>query len=329
MGSENFCLKWNDHHSIFFSSAESLCSNQNLTDVVLSAGGRQFQAHKLVLSICSSYFRDLFSSSGHVARDKAAVVFLKDVESRHLDLILNYMYRGEVNVQESELMSLLNTAKGLQIKGLTDNNQEVEETTPKQANTKYTPKRPLNDKRVESDDEISVITPSKRIKEELEPVSHDSFVHRSSNLKTANHHKEPYANSNHQPPTSCPIGQNRSSSAGLEASSGRGWLAKNDMNDCFDGYSEEYGLEDGVGYNEIEDQDNHNFGVVDPNEGENRCECSFCGKKFQSGWYLNRHLLTHTREKKLKCDLCGKCFGRNDNLLSHKRTVHMQQLPML
>jgi len=321
MGSENFCLKWNDHHSIFFSSAESLCSNQNLTDVVLSAGGKQFQAHKLVLSICSSYFNDLFSTSSHVARDKAAVVFLKDVESRHLELILNYMYRGEVNVQEIELMSLLHTAKGLQIKGLSDNNEEFEETTTKQVNTKNTAnaaKRPLNDKRVDSDDEISVITPSKRIKEEIESVPQDSFVQNSSNLK------EPYTVSNHPPPApSYPISQPRSSSGALEASSGGGWLAKADMNDCFDGYSEEYAMDDGTGYNELED--NHNCGGRDFKEGENRSECSYCGKKFQSAWYLNRHMLTHTREKNLKCDLCGKGFGRRDNLLSHQRTVHMQQ----
>jgi len=258
-----------------------------------------------------------------VTRDKAAVVFLKDVESRHLELILNYMYRGEVNVQEIELMSLLHTAKGLQIKGLSDNNEEFEETTTKQVNTKNTAntaKRPLNDKRVDSDDEISVITPSKRIKEEIESVPQDSFVENSSNLNV----KEPYTVSNHPPlAPSYPISQPRSSSGALEGSSGGGWLAKTDMNDCFDGYSEEYALDDGTGYNELED--NHNYGERDFKEGENRSECSYCGKKFQSAWYLNRHMLTHTREKNLKCDLCGKGFGRRDNLLSHQRTVHMQQ----
>ena len=38
-----------------------------------------------------------------------------------MELLLNYMYRGEINVEESELMGLLATAKGLQIKGLTEN----------------------------------------------------------------------------------------------------------------------------------------------------------------------------------------------------------------
>ena len=37
-----------------------------------------------------------------------------------MELLLSYMYRGEINVQESDLYNLLTTAKGLQIRGLTD-----------------------------------------------------------------------------------------------------------------------------------------------------------------------------------------------------------------
>ena len=57
MAGENFCLKWNDHHSVFFSNIESLCEKSFLTDVILSAGGQMYPAHKLVLCICSTYFQ--------------------------------------------------------------------------------------------------------------------------------------------------------------------------------------------------------------------------------------------------------------------------------
>jgi len=124
---EDFRLKWNDHHSVFFSTAESLCHGDHLTDVTLSAGDKEFSAHKLVLSICSNYFSQLFaprpeSQKLHRRRpaDGAAIVYLKDVDSKHMELLLNYMYRGEINVEESELMGLLATAKSLQIKGLTE-----------------------------------------------------------------------------------------------------------------------------------------------------------------------------------------------------------------
>ena len=124
---ENFKLRWNDHHSIFFSTAEALCQGDHLTDVTLSCGKREFSAHKLVLSICSTYFNELFTPKPQQKNrpgNQAAIVYLKDVDPRHMELLLNFMYRGEINVGEEELMELLNTAKGLQIRGLSDSTEE-------------------------------------------------------------------------------------------------------------------------------------------------------------------------------------------------------------
>jgi hypothetical protein len=96
-----------------------------LTDVTLSCGPRLFAAHKLVLSVCSGYFSQLFArrtppgASSNVAYGQT-IVYLKDVEPKHMELILTYMYRGEINVKEGDLMALLETAKGLQVKGLSE-----------------------------------------------------------------------------------------------------------------------------------------------------------------------------------------------------------------
>merc|ERR1712117_676874 len=78
--SEDFMLKWNDHHSLFFVGAEELCESEEYTDVTLAAGSKFFSAHKLVLSICSPYFRQLFK---HLGKDKP-VIFLKDVNHNQL-----------------------------------------------------------------------------------------------------------------------------------------------------------------------------------------------------------------------------------------------------
>ena len=134
---ENFRLKWNDHHSIFFSTAEELCMEDHLTDITLSCGKQEFSAHKLVLSICSTYFKDLFaprqnqkgnSKYHHRPASQAAIVYLKDVKPSHMELLLNFMYRGEIHVQEEELMDLLATAKGLQIRGLSESDNGEEES---------------------------------------------------------------------------------------------------------------------------------------------------------------------------------------------------------
>ena len=94
--SEELFLKWNEHHDLFFLGAEELCKNEDFTDVTLAAGDKFFQAHKLVLSICSPYFQQLFKHLGSISR---SVVFLKDVDSKHLDLLLQYMYKGQIKVE--------------------------------------------------------------------------------------------------------------------------------------------------------------------------------------------------------------------------------------
>ena len=92
---EELLLKWNDHHNLFFVGAEELCEDEEYTDVTLAAGDKFFPAHKLVLSICSPYFRQLFK---HLGKDRP-VIFLKDVDHNHLHLLLQYMYQGEIKVQ--------------------------------------------------------------------------------------------------------------------------------------------------------------------------------------------------------------------------------------
>jgi BTB/POZ domain len=56
--------------------------------------------------------------------DKQAVVFLKDVKFDQLQALVDYMYRGEVNVSQDQLAAFLNTAEALKIKGLADGDRD-------------------------------------------------------------------------------------------------------------------------------------------------------------------------------------------------------------
>ena len=62
--------------------------------------------------MCSPYFRTLLNSRP----DKHPIVYLKDVNPKHLEQLLSYMYRGEINVLQEDLGPLIETARGLQIK---------------------------------------------------------------------------------------------------------------------------------------------------------------------------------------------------------------------
>jgi hypothetical protein len=54
---DEFCLKWNNHHSTFITVLHSLLQKEILVDVTLAAEGQFIEAHKLVLSTCSVYFQ--------------------------------------------------------------------------------------------------------------------------------------------------------------------------------------------------------------------------------------------------------------------------------
>ena len=120
---EEFLLKWNDHHNSFFSIVQDLCASELLTDVTLACGSGEpiiFEAHKLMLSVCSSFFRNILTRKRADRYQSHPIVFLKDVEPRHMEQLLQYMYRGEINVLQDDLGPLIETARALQGKGLAD-----------------------------------------------------------------------------------------------------------------------------------------------------------------------------------------------------------------
>ena len=49
-------------------------------------------------------------------------------------------------------------------------------------------------------------------------------------------------------------------------------------------------------------------------------QCKECGKCFSSLGNLNRHLLTHTRERTFQCQICFKAFTQSNHLVNHFRT---------
>lgn len=116
MGEEEFLLKWHDHHSSFFLLLEELVTREQLTDVTLSCGGTILNAHSLLLSVCSPYFRSLLSENLH--REKHHIIHLNGVAGRHMQQLLVYMYRGEISICQEDLAPLIETARCLQIKGL-------------------------------------------------------------------------------------------------------------------------------------------------------------------------------------------------------------------
>lgn len=55
--SQQYSLRWNNHQPNFISMFTTLLNTQTLVDVTLAAEGKHLQAHKVVLSACSTYFQ--------------------------------------------------------------------------------------------------------------------------------------------------------------------------------------------------------------------------------------------------------------------------------
>ncbi|XP_055617603.1 broad-complex core protein isoforms 1/2/3/4/5 isoform X3 [Toxorhynchites rutilus septentrionalis] len=119
---QHFCLRWNNYQSSITSAFENLRDDEDFVDVTLACDGRSLKAHRVVLSACSPYFRELLKSTPC----KHPVIVLQDVAFTDLHALVEFIYHGEVNVHQRSLSSFLKTAEVLRVSGLTQ--QQADET---------------------------------------------------------------------------------------------------------------------------------------------------------------------------------------------------------
>ena len=60
---QKFCLKWNNFQSSVTSVFDNLRQDEELVDITLCCDGKKIKAHRMMLSACSPYFRDLLKVS--------------------------------------------------------------------------------------------------------------------------------------------------------------------------------------------------------------------------------------------------------------------------
>ena len=87
--SEKFCLKWNDFDTNVTNSFRKLRDEDNFYDVTLvSSDYKQVSAHRLVLSACSDYFRNILTHSKH----SNPLLCLEGITSNEISQVLDYIY---------------------------------------------------------------------------------------------------------------------------------------------------------------------------------------------------------------------------------------------
>ncbi|CAG4967682.1 unnamed protein product [Colias eurytheme] len=111
---QQFCVRWNSYHTNLQSVFPRLLLTEQFADVTLACESRQLRCHKLVLSACSAYLERLLLQNPC----KHPIVLMRDMRFSEMQALVDFMYKGEVNVTQEELPSLLKSAEALQIRGL-------------------------------------------------------------------------------------------------------------------------------------------------------------------------------------------------------------------
>ncbi|XP_053621806.1 uncharacterized protein LOC128681713 isoform X1 [Plodia interpunctella] len=111
---QQFCVRWNSYHTNLQAVFPRLLLSQQFADVTLACESRQLRCHKLVLSACSPYLERLLLQNPC----QHPIVLMRDMRFSEMQALVDFMYKGEVNVTQEELPSLLKSAEALQIRGL-------------------------------------------------------------------------------------------------------------------------------------------------------------------------------------------------------------------
>ena len=137
--SPKFSLWWNDFETNIRVAFRELREEKDFCDVTLACDDEQIQAHKVILSACSTFFGNVLRLHPH----PHPLIYLKGVKYQHLLAILDFMYHGEVNVAQEELNSFFAVAEELKVKGLSEDRDvdplDEEDAIPPQMEVKSEP----------------------------------------------------------------------------------------------------------------------------------------------------------------------------------------------
>merc|ERR1719365_438536 len=191
--SQKYSLKWNDFGINVASTFRDLHVRHDFVDVTLACSdGSTLDAHKVILSSVSTYFRDILKT----APCKHPIIILKDTCKDEASAMLEFAYTGEVNVSQELLPSLLHTARCFKIKGL-DNVQPPPGLVEQNATTSHQeewtgslpptrPPSPTNHSRPQS-------PPTRPHTPNTRPVSPQSTHPHSPNSVQSGHELKPFS----------------------------------------------------------------------------------------------------------------------------------------
>ena len=121
MGESNkYLMKVDDFDANFVSSFSSLRDSDEFLDVTLVSDDEiPVQAHKVVLSASSPFFRNVLKFQ----KVNYPLLYIRGVTNNVLAGVVEFMYKGEITIEENNLDSFLKLSEDLKLRGLSENDK--------------------------------------------------------------------------------------------------------------------------------------------------------------------------------------------------------------
>lgn len=323
---EQYSLRWNNFHTNLTHGFHSLLEASDMVDVTIAVEGSYLQAHKLVLSICSPYFKEMFK----INPCRHPIVIIKDVAHRNMRDILEFMYLGEVNVLRENLPSFLRTAELLQVKGLTGDDSsdtsskkdEKMDSLPDTEEEDFSVSEPENHG-YQIPEYLPSTVPSVQI--EQKPAKR---IKSSTNANGKRSRPEPQYKGGYVSNTDLPTHEMNMNEVSIKMEPLGNTMPFGNFDMCDDGRVDESTLQfDSSGPPKLDNTINDQDIILYHVDEKGHAFCPYCQKEF-----VNRYnLKVHIRDKhdmsnmNLDCVVCGKTMRNKSCLRVHMYHHRKQQ----
>merc|ERR1712179_63577 len=110
-----YSLNWNQFEKSTSQTFKELLGQLDFADVTLVSDDlEQIQAHKVILSSCSSKLKYILKQSPK----KEPIIYMTGVSYNEMTAMINFMYLGETEIEHDDLAHFLEIAENFDIQGL-------------------------------------------------------------------------------------------------------------------------------------------------------------------------------------------------------------------
>ena len=302
--------------------------------------GKLLKAHKVLLSLNSVFFNDIFKSPGGHGSEK--IILMQDFSYFTIKLLLQYLYTGQANVSQEDLIDFIETANVLGINAVKKVNIDMQDNLVDLANFIFLEKNvSAKETEINNDKEHSLreteITNAIVDKGGVEVLMNDfdtsenSSENYDNNVEEIKRKEKPNKTIDHF----CDYcGKGYKTRKQLKRHKKLHEGSKFQCEKCPNVFSDKrhlfrhnQSLHEGVTYQckkcdkEFSQKQNMIRHFENIHE-QIKHHCELCNKIFNTSEGVGRHKIQIHEGRKIDCGDCEKKFSQRSSLMKHRRAVH-------